>query len=247
MLRLGLREISFAAVVCGFGAITNVASASIIITEVDPFGSNGTTGYGQDWFELTNTGSSAVNISGYGMIDSHTLSGTNLPAALTLAGGGTSIGAGQSAIFLESTTNAAGSATLISQFESAWFGSNVPAGLLVGVADDNGAYGLSQSSDAVNIYNGTTASASLVASVTFGSDAVASGPMTTFDNAAELNNVALTTKSVVGVNGAFTSASGLEIGSPGVIAPVPLPAALPLLLSGLGLFGVSRGRKALKA
>lgn len=247
MRQLGLKAISLAATSCGLCAITNVASASIVITEVDPFGSDPSTGYSADWFELTNTGTSAVNISGYGMIDSHTISSSNLPAALSLVGT-SSIGAGQSAIFLESGANAAGSATLISQFAAAWFGSSVPAGLLIGVADTGSSYGLSQSGDAVNLFSGITASAALVASVSFGSDVVATnGSMPTFDNAAEQNNAVLATPSVAGVNGAFESASGLEIGSPGVIAPVPLPAAFPLLLSGLGLFGMARGRKTRKA
>jgi hypothetical protein len=53
-----------------------------------------------------------------------------------------------------------------------------------------------------------------------------------------LDNVTLTQQSVAGVNGAFVSASGLEVGSPGTISAVPLPDSVVLLLSGLGALGL---------
>jgi hypothetical protein len=241
--------------VCGLGAITSIASASVLITEVDPFGSNAGTGYVADWFELTNTGSGSVSIGGLSMVDSRAASnasapysagatisiGSNTAAALTLAGGVNSLGAGQSAIFLESNSNAAGSATLIANFESAWFGSNVPAGLLIGTYEDGGSFGLSQTADMVNIFSGASTTASPIASVAFGADA--GTPVATFDNAAGLNNSTVSTRSAVGVDGAFLAKSGLEIGSPDV-APVPLPAAAWLLMSGLGACGFLGRRRA---
>lgn len=233
------------------------ASASIIISEVDPFGSNGSDGYSADWFELTNTGSSAVSINGWSMIDNHAASNSTTPyaagatisvgnsknaaAPLTLANGQTTLGAGQSAIFLESPSNAASSTALIQAFETAWFGSKVPAGLLVGTYDDtsNANFGLSQTADMVNVFDGT----SLMASVAFGADG--GTPVSTFDNAAGLNDATLTQKSVAGVNGAFVSASGLELGSPGTVSAVPLPDTTLLLLSGLGALGLMLGRQRL--
>lgn len=241
------------------GAV-HAASASIVITEVDPYGSNSSDGYSADWFEVTNTGSTAVNISGWSMLDNNAASNTTTPyassatisignlsstkdkafgsALLTLVGSSQSIGAGQSAIFLESTASASSSAALISSFESAWFGSSVPSDLLIGTYNDGtGAlYGLSQTADMVNIFSGSSSSSSLVASVAFGADS--GTPVGTFDNTVGANNTTLTTKSATGVNGAFVSASGLEIGSPGVdTSVVPLPAAAWLFASGLGGLG----------
>lgn len=260
-------KIICAAVCAGaIAAAATSASAAIIVTEVDPFGSNGSDGYSEDWFELTNTGNTAVSVAGWSMVDNHAASNTSNPyatgatisignltggnatfgaALLTLAGSGQSIGAGQSAIFLESSASASSSSTLISSFETAWFGSKVPANLLVGTYDDGTNYGLSQTADMVNIFSGSAAASSLVASVAIGADG--GTPVSTFDNAAGLNNATLTRKSVAGINGAFVSANGLEVGSPGTISPVPLPGALGLLLSGLGAFGVAAGRKTRRA
>jgi opacity protein-like surface antigen len=234
------------------------ASADIVITEVDPYGSNGSDGYSADWFELTNTGTTSESIAGWTMLDNHAASNTSNPygtgntisignlsgsnktfgaAALTLASGATSIGAGQSVIFLESSATASSSSTLIANFEKSWFGSNVPTGITLGTYDDgSGAnYGLSQTADMVNIFNGGTSSATLIASVAVGADS--GSPMATFDNAAGLNNATLTQKSSVGVNGAFLSASGLEIGSPGTVPAVPESAEWLLMLVGFGLVG----------
>ena len=226
------------------------ASASVVITDVDPFGSNGNDGYSADWFELTNTGTSSVSIAGWTMVDNHAASNSTTPyaagatisianvstskpaAALTLANGSTTLAAGQSAIFLESPNSGAASTALISSFETAWFGTKTPANLLVGTYNDASAanFGMSQSGDMVNVFNGSTGSATLEASVAFGNDA--GSPIGTFENDTGLNDTTLTTQSVAGVNGAFVSASGLEIGSPGTISAVPLPDSVVLLLSG---------------
>jgi len=238
------------------------ASAAIVITEVDPYGSNSADGYSEDWFELTNTGTTAQSIAGWTMVDNHAASNTSTPyaagstlsignlsgsnktfgaAALTLAGASQSLAPGQSAIFLESSASAANSSAIISSFEAAWFGSSAPANLAVGTYNDGTNYGLSQTADMVNIFNGSTSSAALMASVAVGADS--GTPIATFDNAAGLNNATLSQKSVVGVNGAFLSATGQEIGSPGTVSPVPLPPTSLLLASGLALFGLASRRK----
>jgi Lamin Tail Domain len=214
-----------------FSLAANGASAALVISEVDAAGSSSGSGYGADWFELTNTGSTAVSIAGWAMDDNH--ASFSSADALT---GVTSIAAGQTVVFIESTGSTA--ATVDANFESAWFGKSIPATLTLGNYS-GGNVGLSQSGDAVNIYN---SSGTVMASVAFGASTPTSG---TFDNTAGLNGVTLAQFSAVGVNGAFTSANG-EIGSPGIdtaVTPVPLPAAAWLMACGLGGFGAFARKK----
>jgi len=199
------------------------ATAQVRITEVAPW-SSGNSEVGADWFELTNFGSSAVDITGWRVDDSSNSFGASL--ALN---GVTSIGAGQSVIFIESTGGAN------DLFRSNWFGSSSYAGVVIGNYNGSG-IGLSTGGDAVNIYN---ASGVLQANVTFGSSDSTS-PFQTFDNSAGLNNVHLSPLSVVGTNGAYLTANGFEIGSPSL---VPEPETYAMLLVGLGLLGsVARRR-----
>ena len=70
-------------------------AAVLIISEVHPSGSgNGT--YDADWFEVTNIGTAAANISGWKVDDS-----SNAFATALALRGVTSIPAGKSAIFFE--------------------------------------------------------------------------------------------------------------------------------------------------
>jgi hypothetical protein len=208
-------------------ALMASAQAGIIISEVAPFGSgNGT--YAADWFELTNTGSTAVNISGWKMDDNSNSFGS----AVALRGV-TSIAAGQSVVFLEGTATGSTDATVNAAFKSAWFGANVPAGMVLGNYGGSNV-GLSTSSDAVNIFD---ASGNLVTRVDFGASSSAGR---SFDNAAGLNNVTLSLLSTAGVNGAFVSAGGTEIGSPGSIAAVPEPDSYAIAMVGLAVLGLAR-------
>lgn len=196
-----------ALIVAGF----TTANAQLIISEVHPTGSSST--YGADWFELSNIGGSAVDLTGWKMDDSSPTFAT----AVALRGV-TSIAPGQSVVFLEGKADGSTDATITAAFQSAWFGSSVPTGLTLGFYGGSGV-GLSSGGDAVNLFD---AGGTLVVGVSFGAATIG----TTFDNTAGLSGV-ISQLSVVGVNGAFDSFTGGEIGSPGVMA-VPEPATFAL-------------------
>ncbi len=180
---------------------------ALIITEVAPWASsNGAVG--GDWFEVTNISANAVDITGWKVDDSSNAYATSL--ALT---GITSIAAGESVIFIESTVT--NQATIVDTFKTVWFGGSTPAGLQVGTYQ-GGSIGLSTGGDAVNLF---TAGGARHSGVSFGAaDAVS--PFQSFDNTAAANDVAISLLSTTGVNGAFVAAtSAVEIGSPGFSAP----------------------------
>jgi len=209
--------------------ITVPAHAAIAISEVDANGSSAT--YAADWFELTNTGSTAVNITGWKMDDN-----SNSFANAVALRGVTSIAAGQSIVFIEGTATGTTDAAIDAAFKSAWFGSNVPASLAIGNYGGSGV-GLSATVDAVNIFDST---GSLITRVDFNASTLGQ----TFDNAAGLNNTAISTLSVIGVNGAFKSFNATEIGSPGTVAAVPEANTYSMMFIGLGLMGfLARRRK----
>jgi hypothetical protein len=218
---------TFAAILAATLSLPAHASVpTLIISEVDANGSSAS--YGGDWFELTNISNTAISISGWKMDDN-----SNLYANAVALRGVTSIAAGQSIIFIEGNTSGTTDATINANFKTAWFGNNVPANLTIGNYGGSGV-GLSGSGDAVNIFD---SSGSLITSVDFGIST--SGK--TFDNAAGITTISQL--SAVGVNGAFLSANGAEIGSPGAIAAVPEPETYALMLIGLGLTAAVARRK----
>lgn len=223
MISSGVYRSVFAAAIASVTMI-GAAHSAIIISEVHPSGSGSGT-YNADWFELTNTGSTSVSISGWKIDDNSNAFGT----AVALRGV-TSIAAGQSVVFIEGNTSGSNDATLAASFISAWFGGSAPAGFAIGGYGGSGV-GLSSSADAVNIFD---AGGTLITRVEFG----AATAKVSFDNAAGLSGP-ISQLSVVGVNGAFTSAVGGEVGSPGAI-----PAPASLALAGLGVLAAGRRRRA---
>jgi hypothetical protein len=197
--------------------------AQLIISEVHPTGSSGST-YGEDWFELKNIGPATIDFTGWKVDDGS----ASFASALALRGVA-SLAPGQIAVFMESDAVGADDAATGAAFTAAWFGSYVPAGFTLGFYGGSG-IGLSSSGDAVNIFDST---GTLMAGVTFG--AATTG--ISFDNAAGLSG-AISQLSVVGINGAFGSVAGSEIGSPGV---VPEPSTLAL--GSLGLVALLFRRK----
>jgi MYXO-CTERM domain-containing protein len=223
-----------AAAALSMTAWVSSAQAQVIISEVAPFGSSATASNGADWFELTNAGSSAVNISGWKMDDN-----SNSSALAVALSGVTSIAAGQSVVFVEVASGST-AAAVNAAFTAFWFGSSVPSGFAIGNYGGSGV-GLGTGGDAVNIYD---ASGALQANVVFNTSAAPP----TFDNAAGLNNTTVSALSVTGTNGAFVSANALgNVGSPGsiaTVASVPEAEGYAMALAGLGALGlVTRRRK----
>jgi hypothetical protein len=174
----------------------------MVITEVAPWSSGGLVG--ADWFEVTNTSTAAVDVTGWKMNDDT----TDFASGATLQGV-TSVAPGESVIFVE------GDANTVATFKTHWFGASPPASLQVGFYSGGG-IGLSGNGDGVRIFN---ASEIQQAVVLFGaSPSVA--PLGSFDNTAAQNDVTLTLISTIAVNGAFAAAATSdEIGSPGFSAP----------------------------
>lgn len=172
------------------------------ITEVAAWGS-GNSPAAADWFEVTNIGARAVDMTGWKMDDS-----SESPAAALALTGITSIAPGESVIYMETATLAATKAT----FLNTWFGANPPAGLQVGGYSGSGA-GLSTGSDAVNLFDSNNVRR---ANVAFGLSP-SSAPFASFDNSGGLNVATLSLLSAVGVNGAFAAVNDTtEVGSPGI-------------------------------
>jgi predicted extracellular nuclease len=180
----------------GFTFTDIITDNEIVISEVHPAGSgNGT--YAADWFELTNNGTNAIDITGWRMDDN-----SNSFANSVALNGVTSIAPGQSVVFIE------GDASTVNAFKTAWFGGNLPSGFTIGTYSGSGV-GLGNSGDQVNIFDG---SGNRITGVAF----AAANSTSTFDNKDGLSTVS--TSSTVGVNGAFVSSNGAETGSPGTIA-----------------------------
>ncbi|BAY07756.1 SdiA-regulated domain-containing protein [Calothrix sp. NIES-2098] len=200
------------------------ASTSLKITEVAPW-SSGNSPLAADWFEVTNTGPSAVNITGWKIDDN-----SNSFGSAVALNGITNIAAGESVIFIESSDPG-----VIQNFKALWFGANAPANLQIGTYSGSGV-GLSTSGDAVNLFDG---SGTLQANVTF-SASPGSAPFSTFDNSPGLNNAAISQLSTIGQNGAFVAVNDInEIGSPATIA-APSPAS-PVFNFSTGSYSIAEG------
>jgi uncharacterized protein YjiK len=218
------------------GSTSPPPAGSIVITEVAPWGS-GNTPYAADWFELTNNGTSAVDLSGWKMDDNSNSAGSAVPLL-----GVSSLPTGKSAVFFEDTNGT--DATIQAAFAQAWFSLNaLPAGFLIGHYGGSGV-GLSTGGDAVNVFD---ASDNRVTGVAFGGSP-SSAPFPTFDNSAGVGSTSLplpviSTLSAVGLNGAFLSVDGQELGSPGS-APAPAPVVPPVRITEVAPWGSGNTRYA---
>ncbi len=185
---------------------------SLYISEVAPW-SSGNSPVAHDWFEVTNAGSSTVDLAGWKVDDN-----SDAFASAVALSGIASIAPGESVIFMETADLATDQATFISN----WFGANPPAGFRIG-AYSGSSIGLSTGGDHVNLFDSTGA---LQAAIAFGPSSAS--PFQSFNNAGGLNNATVTTLSVVGTNGAFIAAnSAVEIGSPGTVGRLSITEVAP--------------------
>lgn len=193
-------------------AVETTQAATVSISEIASWSSSNSLVLA-DWFEVTNNGNTALDITGWKVDDSS----KSFASALAL-NGITSIAPGESVIFLETTS--VNTATVIAAFKSAWYGANVPANLQIGNYTGNGA-GLSTSGDEVNLFD---ASGNLKASVSFG----VATTNKTFNNAAGLDNTIISTLSQAGVNDALTAVNDAnQIGSPGSVGKLFISEVAP--------------------
>jgi uncharacterized protein YjiK len=182
------------------------AATGVTVTEASPW-SSGSSPYAADWFELTNTGTTTVDLTDWKMDDD-----SDAFASAVALNGVSSLAPGHSAIFIE------GDAAEATAFETAWFAGGLPAGFQIGTYGGSGV-GLSTGGDQVNVFDG---GGTHLTGVSFG----ASTTGQTFDNSAALGSATgpaptIATLSVAGVDGAFTA--GGETGSPGAAAaPTPV-------------------------
>ena len=188
-------------------AAASAASAQLVITEVMANSSQPGGSANGDWWELTNTGASSIDLDGYYWDDS--IAGNDGALFPTL-----SIGAGESIVIVdENSANIAG-------FISAWGGG------FTGISKDefggvNDFSGLSSGGDSIYLWDADpSGAANLVAQVTFG--ATTDGASFAWDTSGDSLGV-----SVPGTYGAFTApgdgagGAGTDIGSPGSAIPEP--------------------------
>lgn len=203
-------------------SFATVASANIRITEVMSSSNGGGTPT-SDWIEVTNYGSSAVDLTGWRMDDGS----FNFAASVAL-NGISSIGAGESVIFIESAAGAG-----VGGFRSFWGGLS---GLQVGFYSGSGV-GFSSGGDGACLFNG---SGSILSQVSFGAATSGSSFFYGWDSAGALDpayNAVVSTVGTIGTQVTFTSSS--DTGSLGTAIGVPAPSALALL----GLAGLAGRRR----
>lgn len=182
-----------------------------------------------DWWEVTNYGGSAVDITGWKFDDS-----SFTFASSVALNGVTSIAAGESVAFLETTTLDSGTvATLISAFRNFWGGSGTSA--QVGYYAGSG-ISFSSAGDGIVMFN--AGGTETTPRVTFGAATTgssfyygynASGDPTTSPN----TNAIVSTVGTVDSQVTFLSASSApqNTGSPGtaVVTAVPEPSSMACL------------------
>ncbi len=199
---------------------------------------SGTTGtVTADWFEVTNYGSSAVDLTGWKMDDSS----FDSTRAVAL-NGVSSIGAGETVVFVETSSPL----TVIPDFQSFWGGSAATA--TIG-SYTGGGVSFSSGGDGIVLFN--SGSAEATPRVTFGAATLGStfyyqyasnGDPTTSPN----TNAIVSTVGTVDGQVTYLSANTVtqNIGSPGTaINAVPEPSTVALGSIGLAILAARAARR----
>lgn len=208
--------------IAALAAVSGTSFGALVITEVAPQTTSGTAStINGDWWELTNTGTIAIDLAGFQWADTEDA----LPSTDSNFFPSFVITPGQSIIILEETTAS----------ESAWRTNwGVPSSVAIlcmdemvddSTPDGDTFSGLGSSNDGVFFYSpaGDLLSSYLYAQNTRG---------VSFEISQDGTNLGL---SVVGENGAVRAANN-DIGSPGT--SVPAPAMLPVVA--MGVLGMRR-------
>jgi len=190
-----------------------------------------------DWFEVTNYGSSAVDLTGWKMDD-----GSFNPAVAVALNGVSSIGAGETAVFVETSSPL----TVIPDFRNFWGGSAATA--TIG-SYTGGGVSFSSGGDGIVLFN--SGSAEATPRVTFGAATLgstfyyqyaANGDPTTSPNP----NAIVSTVGTVDGQVTYLSANTVtqNIGSPGTaINAVPEPSTVALGSIGLAILAARAARR----
>lgn len=184
-----------------------------------------------DWFEVSNYGGAAIDISGWRMDDNSFVFASSV--ALNLSG--SSIGANQTVIFIETTT--LDPAAEVAAFRTFWGGSATSA--VIGTYAGSG-ISFSSSGDGLVLFNALGTEATPRA--TFGAATTGSSFYYVYDAAGNPStspnsNAVVSTVGLLDGQNTYLSATTLpqNTGSPGTAVAVPEPSTLALGGCGLAL------------